>query len=327
MTTTQKEQLYKTTGDTEVSLEEYREFMFAKLRKHGNAIIHPEAIIGFRVGNHLDFKPYDKLGFVHPKSTEYYDKTRQDPQFMEIFEGIKASGQLDDPIMVYCYDKSDTERFILCVDGATRLSIVGYLRGENPDAFRRVPVMLFRGNYEEARACMVRRNLEGRIRPLTGYETMMSFVRFQSWGWSDKDIAERIGKNPATYAPQVKAILDASKRLVPSLQTAMKEGLISLYTAVQASAVNNEKQAELARKLKDGEKIHGRQINRENPKRNIRIAPRLEAFQKTLSEIEGNLKEKRKFSAVEKEFRALEDAIVYFHSAVEKALGVEPAKE
>ena len=72
----------------EVSLDEYREGVFQSLKKNGNTSIHPEAILGYVEGSHVDFKLYDNIGFNHPKEKSYYELAKGDEKFLEIFLNV-----------------------------------------------------------------------------------------------------------------------------------------------------------------------------------------------------------------------------------------------
>jgi len=276
----------------EVSLDEYREGVFQSLKKNGNTSIHPEAILGFVNGSHVDFKEYDKVGFHHPKEKSYYDLAKEDEKFIEILEGIRFSESIEDPITIYLHEVNENTRHIVCVDGATRLSCIGYLRKDNPDIFKRVAVSVFRGSIEEAKASMVRRNLENRTRPLTSYEKMQAVVRFSKSGWTNEEIAERLGQNPDTYAPSIHAIIQTGRGLITPLKNAFRNGKMTMHAATQSAKLSQDEQGKIADKVEQGEKVTGKEVSKKNTTTNIRILPKLANFTADMESFEKHLKKK-----------------------------------
>lgn len=317
----------------EMTLDEYQEKVFKTLTNRGVASIMPEALLGFQVGNHVDFSTYTELELTHPKEHDpkgrnYYDLEQADPHFLEIFEGIENSGEIEDPIIVYPHETSEGEKFLVITDGATRASIIGYLKGKNPDVFKRIPIQKSKAKtLDEARAEMVKRNLEGRYRMLTGYETMQSIGRFAKWGWTNEEILERLSR-PKTWMPQLVSLRKCSENLIPEAAELYRDGKIKTSAAVAISKEPAERQEatvkEIKEKIQSGKKVTGEGIKGKQVKegtRKINPISRVENFlEKVMPQIEDSLKSHKKFSACQEDYDKLTDALTYFADTLHKNL-------
>ena len=187
-----KKELYYT-------LQEYVDEFYNYLVRHPESesvSIYPEALFGFRVNNHVDLDKYSEIGFHHPKNPHYYDLRNNDPKFLEICNGIWMHNKLDDQPLVYPYMFEDGTKALLVLDGATRLSAIGYGKGRDQNMFRRISVQVFRGNEKEARFEMIRRNYDGNKRDLNNWELANSIHRLYSSGNSKEEICAGFGWKP-----------------------------------------------------------------------------------------------------------------------------------
>ena len=306
-------------GQGDLPLDKFVPAMVEKMKKTSSISIPPEAIMGFRVGNHLDFEPYEALGFDHPKDHKYYNRDNEDPKFIEILEGIKASEQLDDPLLVYPL-VTEKGSFILVLDGATRTSIIAYLRENNPDLFKRVEVKVFRGSLEEAKAAMVRRNMEGRVRPLNDCEMMEAIVRFNKWGWTDAETCERIGRDPKKYTPIISQYRVTAQNLIPELIQALKEGKIARQTAFESAKLTTDEQKAIATKIGTGEKVTSQSVSSTNETKKFRPIPRINRIETTMEEIMIGLKGQRLGTSCKESFDKVIEALAQFRSDVEEKM-------
>lgn len=313
--------LYDLRGD-QVPLSVYRNHMAASMKKNGSGNICPEAILGCEPGKVIDFTPYIELGFHHPKAVDYYDPANE--QFKAIMDGIIVSERFDDPVLLYVIDKSDDEKLILCLNGATRLSSAMLHRSDNPDSFKRVEFVYFRGTPDEARAAMVARNIGDRTRPLTAFELSASIKHFIASGWTEDEIAKRLIMN----AQKVKDLMNMDESLIPDLRRAVEAGKISTQTAIESAKLPQDKQEAIAGKVDGGEKVTVRTARKENDNagKNINFDKWFKRREDDMTDLEKALKAKKKFSKVETEFRAFQDALVYLQTEVNKALGIAEAE-
>lgn len=238
-------------GGKMLDLNTIREKAFDMLSNAKGCEIPPEALLGFRTGNHLDFTKYSKLGFTHPKSPSYYEYKGEnsDPDFKRIYDGIKERGGIDNPIVIYPYE-CDGEKHLIVIDGATRMSVIGYLRAENPKSFLRVQCSPTPPctNPDEAQAMMVRLNMEGRGRMLSPYEILESVHRCRSNArWEVADIAKHFGM-PVKRA---NIYLKLHMSLTQPIRILWRDGHLNFDQAKEFSELTREDQAKEAKKIED----------------------------------------------------------------------------
>lgn len=331
-------------GNQELTMNEYRALVAKRLKKSGMVQIFPTALMGFREGECVDFDPYNELGFPHPKAVNggaYYDRETGDPTFLSIYNGIESASIIDDPILVYPYEH-EGELHLVIVDGATRASVIGYLRTD--EVFHRVPVSLFRGTPEEARAAMVRRNLDDRERRMTGFEKTVALRNLSKAGWTIQEIVERLHR-PKSWQATAHLIITAANNAIPALWKAFEQGQMSLHAFQNAAGTKEgepvpeaEQKAAAAEAKKlaaGGQTLTGKKAkaatkgdkgkaNREiNPMNRLRqfhddVMPKIEAF----------LKDRRLFSKVNKTegaedvglYDATCNSLVFLADEIEKAV-------
>ncbi len=255
-------------------LDTYRAEVHSKISRKASALstISPLALLGFIVGQPLNFKPYDKLGFNHPRNSNYYklefdaegNVTNGNPNMIEKFEGIRRSGKIDDPILVYPLNRVDGNTEILVLDGATRLSAIAYIQAQNPSAFVRIPINVFSGTEVEAMAEMVRRNLEDYSTALDDVDLMRSIKFFVNAGWTKDEISERLGKDPVKWRATLDNYINAGEKLIPALVNAWSEGKLTRSAAFEAAKAPEEEQEAVAEQVASGEKVKGSDIKKRN---------------------------------------------------------------
>lgn len=253
------------------SVDEYRAAMHEKM-KSGKALstIQMDALLGFTPGKPLNFKKYEKLGFSHPKDHNYYNltfdengKPEGDPQMVAIYNGIKLKGEIDDPLLVYPLDR-DGSTDILVLDGATRASVISYIQANDPEAFPRVPINIFKGSEEEAMAEMVRLNLPDRNRSLRDVEIMRAIKRFVALGWSKDEISNRLGMDRVKWRATLDNYINVGENLIPDLVEAWETGILNRSAAFEAAKTTVEEQEVIAETINSGEKVTGTQIKKRN---------------------------------------------------------------
>jgi hypothetical protein len=342
--TATNEQMVK-DGENELTMAEYRALIAKRLKKSGTVLAFPTALLGFREGDPVDFEPYNELGFPHPKAVNngaYYDRENGDPTFMNIYNGIEAAEIIDDPILVYPYEH-DGQLDLVIIDGATRTSIIGYLR--TSEVFHRVPVSLFRGTPDEARAAMVRRNLENRERRMTGYEKTVAIHGLHKAGWTVQEIVERLHQKKS-WGATAHLIITAANHAIPALWKAFEMGSLSL-NAFQKSAGTKDGEpvpeadqkvaaAEALRLAKEGKTLTGEKAKaatkgkKDKANREINPVNRIRKFHDdVMPQIESFLKDRRLFSKINKSgdgpmdvglFSATCNGLVHLSDEIEKAL-------
>lgn len=227
------------------------------IRSGGAGNIPPEVIHGYKTGAPVNFNLYDEIGFHHPKRKAYYDGLynlkRADSAIVNIYEGIKTKGTIDDPLIVYVVGAGSDAKLIV-LDGATRLSCISFIRNEDPSAFKTVPVILFKGSRDEARVEMVRRNREGNSRPLDCDELAEAIRRFQKWGWTDEEIRERLSI-PERSKQLISKYLNLYDNGIPELKQVLRAGMVSLHAAFTIARLPSKKQMAQVKKIQQGKKI------------------------------------------------------------------------
>lgn len=203
--------------------------------------VPPEVLLGFRVGTHLDFAPYDLLGMRHPKAENgatYYklgSKHKEAPKFAAICSGIERNMCIDTPVLIWIYedDKGGVELVVL--DGASRVSSIGYIRSKYPSSFRLIPIHLFEGTRDAAIVEMTRRNLPGRARDLTPEEAFHQVIFHHKADMPLRKIAEMLGFNESTGAEQASMIVQLDGKAGRKVLQAYFKRRITLRTAVEIS--------------------------------------------------------------------------------------------
>ena len=256
----------------EIEIEEIEK----KLKKNGIINAEPELILGWNIGESLNFDQYSDLGFHHPKMAERY--SLNDPGFSSIYDGIIESGQFDDPILVYV--KKDLEvSYLLVLDGATRLSVAAIARSRNPESFVRIPMKLFRGTEQEAKIEMARRNWTGHQRSMTPYEEMKFVEQLIKWGWNPSEIAQKMQRG-GTFVQTIYNLKKMSESLIDEVKDLLREGKINRTCAIEASSLSQIEQKLLVDSIKKGEKINVNELKKKSINhKQINLPKRLDRLQ------------------------------------------------
>lgn len=265
---------YRIGNETFDSVEAYRDAMCERMLSGKNLTsIQPDALLGFNAGSPLNFEEYEKVGFTHPKNHNYYNLTFNDegevigdPRMLAIYDGIRLSGEIDDPLVVYPYNHNG-ENLILVLDGATRASAIAYILQDNAKAFDRVPIRIFKGTEQEAMAEMVRRNLPDHGRPLNDIEIMQAIKRFVTAGWSKDEISDNLGQDRVKWRPILDQYILAGEKLIPDLVEAWEKGLISRSAAFESAKSTVEEQESIAETVNSGQKVTGANVKKRNAER------------------------------------------------------------
>lgn len=314
----------------QLTLEEYIAAICEKgstLRKGGGGMIYPEALLGFEIGKPINFRPYEKLGFIHPKNDEYYKLNGEstDPEFLKIYEGIRDSGQITDDLLVNIhYDKNKDKYHLVIVDGATRASVISYLKSENSDLFHRVGIKLFAGETAAVQGEMFQRNLPGRNRPLRELEIMNGLDRLQKSGWTDEELAKRMGMSLNT----VKEYLNCAANLITEVREVVAQGKLTRQAIFEAAKLPEADQHKIVEDVSNGTAIKAVNIRRSREDLQVNVLKRLQRLQeRELPDIMKGLKGKKKFSTLGAEYAAFKDALDTFAAACKAVLDPEPEGE
>jgi hypothetical protein len=268
------------------------------------AQIVPEAICGFRTGDHLDFDLYKNLDFPHPKAKDnagYYkinSNHEQSHKFSHIMEGIESSMSIDNPILIYLYEDKKGNKEILVLDGATRMSCIGYIKGRYPKSFGNVQVQLFVGTDDAARVEMMRRNLPGRTREISPDE-MIEMAKFHNKrGVPHTKIAEMIG---LTNVSHIASLINLDKRAGRKVIEAFYSKKLSIKDAEEISQRPEREQEKLLEKFQ----THGRKVLRDE--RNIKsVTEFYRDFERSCEKVERNWKSfSKNMAEIEEESAAL----------------------
>lgn len=219
--------------------------------------IDPSVLFGWREGEALDVRAYAAMDLQHPKDPDFYDSlchTVPDPEIWTIYKGIRDSGQVDDPILVFLHRedrKSPYQIFVL--DGATRTSCVSFLREKFPEKFKTIPVQLFEGTLTEAKGEMIRRNLEDRNRTLKPAELVYAVGRLVDGGMSEFKAAKLCGiENRSGLARNCINIHHGGS---PELLKALEEEIFTIQQAARLSRLPEYKQNLQVRNAREGKAV------------------------------------------------------------------------
>lgn len=243
------------------TLDGYRTLVYEYYMSHPSAkglnAIYPEAILGFRTGDHVDFQPYFKIGFVHPKREVDYDIRRGEQiRCMDIYNGIANSERLLESPLIYPYrDPHTGDVHLVCLDGVTRLSGIGYARLKRPEAYRRISVDFQAGGVQEALCAMINRNVESIKRSLRPYEFARSLYEIHTKAdplmrLSVEQIAA--GVNMSEHDVRMRLAL-FGKDSSEAVRRAFEDGDIQIYHAYEIITKHPaNKHKELIKGLKTG---------------------------------------------------------------------------
>jgi hypothetical protein len=224
----------------------------ADLRENGFALIEPELIVGFRIGQWLDLDAYLLRGMPHPKTPSYYgqlaDLAHANPALVHVFESLKTTGKMDIPVTLWPYEHDGIVE-LMCIDGATRLSCVGLLRAWDTNMFQRIPATLIDCDRNMAEIEMVRRNvLVSAGRALDASEFADAVIRMRRHGWSDSEIRKHLGISPK-MGRYLNRCLELKKRGTIALQDAVRARKIPFYNALRICRLSPLEQHEILSKI------------------------------------------------------------------------------
>lgn len=235
--------------------------------------VDPSVLFGWREGFALDVRAYAERDLQHPKDPDFYDSlehTVPDPEIWGIYKGIRDSGQVDDPILVFLHRedrKSPYEIFVL--DGATRTSCVSFLRGKFPQRFRTIPMQLFEGTLTEAKGEMVRRNLEDRNRTLKASELVYAIGRLIKGGMSEFKAAKLCGiENRSGLSRNCINIFENGS---PDLLKALEEDVLNIQQAARLSRLPKDQQDVQVRNARSGKAVRFDGRSDDEPKKALPI--------------------------------------------------------
>lgn len=257
--------------------------LITRLKKNGTMQIEPEEIFGFRVGRPLDFDSYAKVGFKHPRTPEYYnltDLSKAHPQIAAYYSGILEAKAIDDPIEVY----ADTENRLICLDGASRLACIAFIKAKHPEMFGKIPVTIFKGDAESAKIRMIRRNWIENKKPLTDFEFMQSVAGLANSGMTPQQICAGLGRNNS-YLPTVYNIIKCMKNLIPDWIPFLRDGDISRDVAVKLAECKPEDQKAQLMKYAETGVVKSKEIEARNTNKKTRVGPILDAMDQNITRL------------------------------------------
>jgi len=235
--------------------------------------IDPSVLFGWREGQALDVRAYTAMDLQHPKDPDFYDSlcdTVPDPEIWTIFKGIRYSGQVDDPVLVFLHREDRQSPYqIFVLDGATRTSCVSFLREEFPQKFRTIPVQLFEGTLTEAKGEMVRRNLEDRSRTLKPAELVYAVGRLVNGGMNEFQAAKLCGiESRSGLARNCVNIHDGGS---PALLKALEEEIFNIQQAARLSRLPEFQQNIQVRNAREGKAVQYDGKTGDEPKKMLPI--------------------------------------------------------
>lgn len=266
-----REDMIFTIGNRKFSADEYPQAAYDYLKRNGEGEIHPEAILGFSIGEPLCFDKHLEVGLRHPKVRSYYEMQIQgegdesyyvgDQKFRDLFVNIRACGQFLEPILVYLDEETNS---IAVLNGATRLSAIAYILADDASAFQKIPVRVFKGTKSEAQHQMIALNDADNFRPLTQYEIMEAVYHLKSDepNITDAQVCIMLGKNPETYTPTLSTMRKVRQKTSAELRAQFALGNVNMNVMkkIADAGIPKSEQSEYVDRIKKGEKLTGSDI-------------------------------------------------------------------
>lgn len=219
--------------------------------------IDPTVLFGWREGEALDVRAYSSMRLQHPKDPDFYDSLSQtvpDPEIWSIYKGIRDSGGVDDPILVFLHRENRNKPYeIFVLDGATRSSCISYLRSEKPGSFQTIAAKLFEGSLTQARGEMIRRNLESRSRILKPYELVNAVGNLVAAGVNEFEAARLCGIE--SRSGLAKNCINVFKDAKTSLLKALEEEIFTIQEAARLSRLPESKQNDQVENARQGKTV------------------------------------------------------------------------
>lgn len=135
-------------------------------------------------------------------------------------EDIEAQGLLQ-PVIVQAKKKDGETRYVL-VAGFRRMAAIALVRAKDPTAFKEVPVVLFKGNADDATFVQLRENVLRR--DLNPIEIADALIGLEARGHKQETLAARIGVSRSW----VSRLLAVRRKCAECVLAALREDRISL---------------------------------------------------------------------------------------------------
>lgn len=157
---------------------------------------------------------------------------------------IKKEGLIN-PLLVEHRKGSDGKTQYILKAGFRRHAAIELIRGEDKKAFGEVPVMLWKGNEDDARFLQIAENVQRK--DLNPVELADALREMTNKGYKDGDVADRVGLSTVW----VQKLLKVRESCTSAVLKALAKGEISVAAAYDLIDCTPEKQEKELGKYKD----------------------------------------------------------------------------
>lgn len=154
---------------------------------------------------------------------------------------------LDNPIDHPQLGKIDKRYFLIA--GFRRMTAIRQIRAENPEAFKEIPVSIFRGSYDDAILENLSENVQREdVTPMeVGAQLMKLEVKM-----TQAEMAQKLGKSLGWINFAIR--MAKGDRVCENLTDLVRERKIGFWTALQISFLDIEIQKKVSRRISDAYK-------------------------------------------------------------------------
>lgn len=183
-------------------------------------------------------------------------------------ESIKSAG-LQNPLTVLEMPErkgEETCNKLYLIAGFRRYEAIRQIRGEDPNAFKEVPVAKRQGSLAEAHFINLIENVQRE--DLTPLEIADSVEYLLNLGYKQTEISKKIGKSQTW----VSNALAFKRQAVPQLQEAVNEGKVSFVLGQQIATLPDKEQRSTVKKIINGDSREKKPTSQAEIRKEIREA-------------------------------------------------------
>lgn len=165
------------------------------------------------------------LGKVEFSRIELGENPRKDLGDIEALANSIQKEGLINPLLVEHRKASDGKMRYILKAGFRRYAAIEFIRKGDKKAFAEVPVMLWKGNEDDARFLQIAENVQRKsLNPVELADALREMV---NKGYADSEVADRVGLS----TPWVQKLLKVREGCTPAVLKALAKGEISVAAA------------------------------------------------------------------------------------------------